>query len=174
MMISMPLACTISAIYWGLVLFAPALILPRLPPSPGGALAVVPGEPSAEASVLARIPLSLDLALHALPGVCQALDFFFLEKKYTWNQVFTQAPVMALLFGIWYSGLTEYLAVLNKAVFPYPFLTLNPFPVRMGIYGGAVFLAFLFFNLLNTIHPGRPLTANIDVIQKEVHPSRTE
>ena len=36
-------------------------------------------------------------------------------------------------------------------LFPYPFLTFNPFPVRVAIYGGATTAALGFFFLLNKI-----------------------
>jgi len=167
MMVSMALACTISSIYWGLLLFAPELIVPRLATGPGGIpKAVLPGEPSSE-SRLARIPLHLDLALHAVPGISMALDFFLFEKKYTWQQVYGQAPLILVLFLFWYGGLTEYLGYLNDGNFPYPFLSLNPFPIRAAIYCGASLLAYICFQLLNTIHPGRALLARAGLFQDE-------
>jgi len=166
MMISIALACTISSIYWGLLLFAPDLILPRLPPGAANPLGVVPGEPSSE-SHLARIPLHLDLALHAVPGISMALDFFLFEKKYTWKQAWKQAPLLVVLFVFWYGGLTEYLGKLNNNDFPYPFLTLNPFPIRAAIYSGAGLLAYISFQFLNSIHPGRALMARLGLFQDE-------
>ena len=39
----------------------------------------------------------------------------------------------------------------NNNLFPYPFLTFNPFEIRVAIYAGATTLALLFFFLLNNI-----------------------
>jgi len=166
MMISMALACTISSIYWGLLLFAPGLILPRLPAASGSPAAPLPGEPSSE-SHLIRIPLHLDLALHAVPGISMALDFFLFEKKYTWNQAWKQAPFMVILFVFWYGGLTEYLGYLNDGIFPYPFLTLAPFHIRTVIYSGAGLLAYISFQFLNTVHPGRAIMAKQGFFEDE-------
>ncbi|KZO95803.1 hypothetical protein CALVIDRAFT_598864 [Calocera viscosa TUFC12733] len=168
-MISIALACTISSIYWSLLFFAPGLILPRLPHAATNPMSIVPGEPSSE-SRLIRIPLHLDLALHAAPGLSMALDFFLFEKRYTRDQAWRQAPLMVLLFVFWYGGLTEYLGVLNDGIMPYPFLTLSPLPIRAAIYSGAGLLAYLSFQFLNTLHPGRPLMAQIGLMQDEAQP----
>ncbi|EJU05567.1 hypothetical protein DACRYDRAFT_20009 [Dacryopinax primogenitus] len=151
-MISIALACTISCIYWGLILTAPHLILPRLPVG-DNSFGFIPGETTGEL-VVVYIPLHLDLALHAVPGISMALDFLLFEKKYTWHEMWMQAPGMVLLFVFWYGGLTEYLGELNDGIFPYPFLTVNPLPIRVAIYCGAGTLAYLSFLFLNAIHPG--------------------
>lgn len=61
-----------------------------------------------------RIPLKVDLALHAAPGIALALDFFFFEKKYTRFQVARVAPLTVVLFGAWYVSLVEYCASHNE------------------------------------------------------------
>jgi len=57
-----------------------------------------------------KIPLKVDLALHVAPGIALALDFFFFEKRYTRYQVVRVAPLVIVLFGVWYAGLVEYCA----------------------------------------------------------------
>lgn len=46
-----------------------------------------------------------------------------------------------------------YVIILIEYAVPYPFLTENPFEIRVGIYGGASILALLSFWLLNALHP---------------------
>ncbi|KZS99066.1 hypothetical protein SISNIDRAFT_480648 [Sistotremastrum niveocremeum HHB9708] len=143
LMISLPLAMVISSIYWGLLLTFPSLILPPLPSS----------EPSSSsaAPALARIPLSLDLALHASPALSLVAEFFLMESKYSRHDVVYKAPIMACLFGLWYSNWVEYCAKYN-GVFPYPFLTDNSLPGRIAIYVATTIIALTSFRGLNAIH----------------------
>lgn len=41
----------------------------------------------------------------------------------------------------------------NCRTVPYPFLTQNPFPIRLAIYGGATTIGGLSFLAMNTLHP---------------------
>jgi len=63
--------------------------------------------------MLMKLPLKVDLALHAAPGVSLVFDFFFFEKQYTRYQVARVAPLAAVLFGVWYVGWVEYCASRN-------------------------------------------------------------
>ncbi|KAI0082744.1 hypothetical protein K474DRAFT_1654899 [Panus rudis PR-1116 ss-1] len=143
LMASLPLSVVISTIYWTLLLAMPHLIL--RPDSP------VDSEPSAssEAPGFSRIPLSTDLALHAVPGVALLLDFLLFEKKYSKKQVRYGFVLMALV-GTWYSVWVEHCAKYN-GTFPYPFLTLSPFHIRVAIYAGASLFAYLSFIGLNSL-----------------------
>lgn len=60
-----------------------------------------------------RIPLSVDLAMHAVPAITLTLDFFLFEKRYTRYQVTHIAPLAAILFGLWYVSWVEYCASYN-------------------------------------------------------------
>jgi len=114
-----------------------------------------------------RIPLNVDLALHAAPAIALALDFFLFEKRYTSYQVARVAPLTAILFGLWYVSWVEYCAnhngrcmslvscfsspsLIPDAV-PYPFLE-HPYYIRALVYVGAVVQAFLSFRFLNSLH----------------------
>ncbi|KAH8078245.1 FAR-17a/AIG1-like protein-domain-containing protein [Filobasidium floriforme] len=67
LLIAFPLAITISSIYWPLVLIAPYLILPQK--SSIGSSSGIVGEPSSSPDTpeMFRLPLWIDLSLHALP-----------------------------------------------------------------------------------------------------------
>ncbi|EGN95389.1 hypothetical protein SERLA73DRAFT_142019, partial [Serpula lacrymans var. lacrymans S7.3] len=61
LMVSLPLAIVVSAVYWSLLLLFPSLILQRK----------LESEPSSSSQVpeIIRIPLNIDLALHAVPAL---------------------------------------------------------------------------------------------------------
>jgi hypothetical protein len=124
-------------------------------------------EPSAAMIASMKLPLSVDLALHAAPGIVLLLDFFFFERRYTKRQVTRVAPLTAILFGLWYVSWVEYCAnhngrcessipvsgllLLITGAVPYPFLE-APYYIRTLVYIGAVFLAILSFRVLNSLH----------------------
>ncbi|KII88639.1 hypothetical protein PLICRDRAFT_41839 [Plicaturopsis crispa FD-325 SS-3] len=141
-MISLPLAVVISSIYWTLLLAFPHLIMQAFPTS----------EPtsSPSAPAIAYVPLPIDLALHAAPALTLVADFFLLERKYTRSEA-RWAPLVTAVSTVWYGAWVEYLATFNKT-FPYPFLTENPFEIRVAIYGGAALLALVSFWGINGLH----------------------
>ncbi|KIJ69002.1 hypothetical protein HYDPIDRAFT_172501 [Hydnomerulius pinastri MD-312] len=146
LMIALPLAFVVSSIYWSLFLFFPTLILRPEEPKES--------EPtsSSAAPKLMRIPLETDLALHATPFITLLTDFLVFERKFTKGQVSKGAPAIVFVYTIWYASLVEYCATFNGA-FPYPFLTENPFNVRVGIYTTVAGLALGCLGLLNALHP---------------------
>ncbi|KAJ3558668.1 hypothetical protein NM688_g787 [Phlebia brevispora] len=125
-MIAMPLAAVISTIYWGLLLLMPSLIL-----RPNNIEEYDPASTAKASDDLARIPLELDLALHAVPGTVLLIDFFLFERKYSKKYARYGGAAVATLAGIWYAWWVEYCASFN-GVFPYPFLTYSPFPKLWG------------------------------------------
>lgn len=145
-MIAMPLAAVISTIYWGLLLFMPHLIL-RAPEQGEWQ----PNVPTDDVPDLMRVPIKLDLALHAVPGTALIMDFFLFEVKYSKKTARYGGALVALLATVWYSCWVEYCASHN-GIFPYPFLTFNPFPIRAAIYGAAGAFAYLVFQALNWVH----------------------
>ncbi|KAJ1309835.1 hypothetical protein OPQ81_006600 [Rhizoctonia solani] len=165
LMISLPTSIIVSCIYWTLMLAFPHLILPPIvAPSE-------PAEPSSapEAPQFYRIPLKMDLALHLVPSLSLTLDFFLLERKYTARQLKTQAPLLAVLAAISYATWAEYCASKNGA-FPYPFLTISPFYIRVVIYAVTTLLAYLSLLGVNHVHPRRALAKGVDAVQKPVSP----
>ncbi|TFK54970.1 hypothetical protein OE88DRAFT_1653557 [Heliocybe sulcata] len=144
LMVSLPVAVVVSSIYWTLVLSMPHMILQA---NPG----TTPPTSSSEAPQLMRIPLEMDLALHASPALSLLADFLLFEKKYGRNETVYVAPVLAALFGFFYANWVEYLAKFNGS-FPYPFLTDNSFEIRVAIYSGAITLALVSFWLINSVH----------------------
>ncbi|CAE6472744.1 unnamed protein product [Rhizoctonia solani] len=165
LMISLPVSVIVSGIYWTLMLAFPHLILPPVEAP------LEPVEPSSapEAPQFYRIPLKMDLALHLAPSASLILDFFVLERKYTTRQLKTQAPFLAALAAASYATWAEYCASKNGA-FPYPFLTISPFHIRVVIYGVTTLLAYLSLLGLNSVHPRRALATGVDAIQKPLSP----
>ncbi|KAF9001870.1 FAR-17a/AIG1-like protein [Cyathus striatus] len=146
LVIALPLAVVISSIYWFLILLAPQLILQqnRLETEPSSSYTNPP---------IFRIPLSIDLALHACPGIALVLDFILLEKKYDGSLAKFGAPFIIGSFATWYGWWVERCAKYNNGTFPYPFLTENPWHIRLYIYIGASVLALCSFRALNAFHP---------------------
>jgi len=142
--IALPVSMVVSLIYWPLMILFPQLILP-----PASDSANAPEIPS-----FVRIPLWIDLSLHATPALSILVDFFFFESKYRWKDVQVGAPITTVAFGLGYSLWVEHCGKIN-GVFPYPFLTKNTFPVRVVIYSGATLLAFGSFIVINSFHRNR-------------------
>ncbi|WWC69613.1 uncharacterized protein I206_103556 [Kwoniella pini CBS 10737] len=146
LLFAMPVELVISSIYWSIILFAPELMLPPNPELSSSS------EPSAEAKdPLFRIPLLMDLSMHALPAVALAIDFFFLEKKFKPPASNIGSFVLAATFGTGYSLWVEHCASINGS-FPYPFLTIMNFQQRIMMYVGSTLMAWLVFRGLNAIH----------------------
>ncbi|KAF9023872.1 hypothetical protein BDZ89DRAFT_1069534 [Hymenopellis radicata] len=144
LMVAMPLESVVASVYWPLMMFLPYAILQ--------AEAAENSEPtfSTEMIKLARIPLPIDLALHAVPAASLLLDFILSEKKYSKSAESYAMPLVgacALLYSSW----AEYCASINGH-FPYPFLTDNPFGIRVVIYAGASGIAYWSFHLVNHLH----------------------
>ncbi|KAK7467042.1 hypothetical protein VKT23_004104 [Stygiomarasmius scandens] len=142
-MIALPVEVVISSIYWPLLLVATQLILQPDNSAPSSSPDVQPK--------FMRIPLSVDLALHAVPALSLLADFLFFEKKYSQKQATYGAPLVASLFTLWYSWWVERCGSIND-VYPYPFLTNNTFEGRILIYLGAGILAWVSFYLINRLH----------------------
>ena len=150
----------ISSIYWTLLTVASQLILR--------------GEPSSEptssvgSSKLVRIPLSLDLSLHAIPCIAMLIEFYLFEEKYSARAVRVHAPVVASVFAVCYGVWVEYCASFNRGCksihvlankcsdtmvskVPYPFLE-APLLVRLLIYAATTGIAVVSFRALDSLH----------------------
>ncbi|ORY25722.1 FAR-17a/AIG1-like protein [Naematelia encephala] len=147
LLFALPVELVISSIYWPLVLLAPHLMFP---PNPD---LVSSPEPSSipQADLLFRIPLWMDLSMHALPAAVLLLDFFALERRYTPPASTFGAPILAFTFGGAYANWIEHCASINGK-FPYPFLTVLDFQGRVAVYVGASVGALLVFWGLNAVH----------------------
>lgn len=142
-------------------MFIPHLILRPKDPN------TVPSSSLAQ-SELTRIPLSTDLALHALPAITMIIDFFLFERRYPKSWVNRAAPLMCVAAGFGYSVWVEHCKSYNgtckystnsctgcnsdRCLDPYPFLH-APTPIRVAIYAGATSLAYGALRLLNHLHP---------------------
>lgn len=140
-LVSMPLAVVISSIYWTLLLMFPALIVSKDP-------RVTEISSSEEVPQDIRLRFEHDIALHAVPGLSLFLDFMIFEKPYAGWAPKLGAPAMSLLFAVWYGSWVEHCAAFNGE-FPYPFLDMNPYPVRVAIYAGAAAIALVSFYFIN-------------------------
>ncbi|KIY68120.1 hypothetical protein CYLTODRAFT_421881 [Cylindrobasidium torrendii FP15055 ss-10] len=143
MMLAMPLGAVVSTIYWSLLLFFPNLIMPNN-------MAASATEPSSMDAAPFRIPLNIDLGLHALPGTALVIDFFLFEDKYTAKTVREYALLVAVGATIAYTSWEEYCSSINGS-HPYPFLNV-PLPIRLCIYAGATGIAYGSFRVLNWLH----------------------
>ncbi|KAF8909216.1 FAR-17a/AIG1-like protein [Mucidula mucida] len=144
-MVAMPLEAVVSSIYWSLIFVFPSLILPKASED------ITEPTSSSEVPDLFRIPLSVDLGLHALPGLALVLDFMLFEKKYSRKTMSSYALPLATLVTVLYTSWEEYCSSIN-GVFPYPFLN-NTVEVRLAIYAGATAIAYISLRALNAIHP---------------------
>jgi hypothetical protein len=92
----------ISLIYWPLVILSPQLILP-------------PASDSANTAEISpfRMPLWIDLALHATPALSILADFFLFESKYQWKDVQVGAPITTAAFALWYGLWVEHCGKIN-------------------------------------------------------------
>ena len=119
-----------------------------------------------------RVPLKIDLALHASPSIALVTEFIAFQKPYSSYETTFIAPILAAFAGVGYGSWTEYCgfhngecasifgfndALIKEPFFlvPYPFLTDNPFKIRVGIYGAATLLSISLFRALNRLHPDR-------------------
>ena len=68
---------------------------------------------STKISPFARIPLSVDLALHATPSLAMLADFFLFESKYKWKDVQVGAPITTAAFALWYGFWVEHCGKIN-------------------------------------------------------------
>lgn len=148
LLVALPLALTISTIYWGLLLAAPSLILP-----PKVRSTTQPGEPSSsdDAPELFRIPLWIDISLHLVPAVVLAIEFFVREKRYKAPMSTVGALIACGILSASYTVWVEHAASINGR-FPYPFLPLDSLPTRVAIYIGSTFFAFGAFKVINGLH----------------------
>ncbi|KAJ6547451.1 FAR-17a/AIG1-like protein [Mycena capillaripes] len=135
---ALPIATIVSSIYWTLLLMWPHLILQQMPAGSPDSLMV--------------LPLRMDLSLHAVPCLALLADFMIFERKYGRKATLYVAPALTLICTVWYGWWVEHCASKN-GTFPYPFLTLNPFEIRVRIYAAAGTVAFLAFYGLNALHP---------------------
>ncbi|KAL5533141.1 hypothetical protein ACEPAF_4917 [Sanghuangporus sanghuang] len=108
-MIALSLSFVVTSIYWSLIILFPHIIVPPAPEK---------GEPATPSFAqypdgLARIPLSLDLALHLTPALTLLVDFFLFEESYGKAEATWGATAMSALFGIWYASWVEYCASFN-------------------------------------------------------------
>lgn len=158
------MSIVISTIYWNLLLFMPHMILMADPEE------TTPTS-SSQVSGPARLSLPVDLALHAAPAIAMFIDFYFFEPRYSKSVSRRGSIALAALSGSWYSwwvercasynGFCKYFAPLHitstlTLMFlsvPYPFLTENPYNIRVLIYTGATVFSAVSFMVLNALHP---------------------
>ncbi|KAJ6455692.1 FAR-17a/AIG1-like protein [Mycena sanguinolenta] len=136
--VALPTATMVSSIYWSLLLAAPQLIMQKMPTG------------SDDSPVM--MPLRIDISLHAVPCLALLADFMIFERKYGRNASQLAAPALLSLYTLCYSSWVERCASFN-GTFPYPFLTLNPFEIRLRIYAGVCAVGCLSFYALNALHP---------------------
>jgi hypothetical protein len=121
-----------------------------------------------------RLPLFIDLALHASPASALLVDFLIFDTKYEERELKYRVPFAATVFAVWYGlwvehcaknnngicewilhllvAITTYLKLVAPSV-PYPFLTENPLEIRIVIYIVAALVAIMSFRLINSLHP---------------------
>lgn len=98
----------------------PALLLPPTNVSP------VDASPAGHEEVpLLRIPLSIDLGLHAVPAIVLLVDFFAFETKYSRKAVAVDSWILAGIYACFYASWAEFCASHNNGIckfcFHFPF-----------------------------------------------------
>ncbi|KAK0219774.1 FAR-17a/AIG1-like protein [Armillaria nabsnona] len=135
-MVAMPIEAVITSIYWTLITFFPNLIKMK---------ATTDGAP------IPFLPLSVDLSLHAVPGIALVADFLLLERRYSQRTVARYSIPTMVACTVAYGAWAEWCARIN-GYFMYPFLTENPFTIRLVIYAGSATVGYISFRILNAIH----------------------
>ena len=69
--------------------------------------------PSFSEPAIMRIPLKIDLALHAVPAISLLIDFFLVERKYSRRQAVWGGIVMTVLACSTYAPWIEYCSKFN-------------------------------------------------------------
>ncbi|KIJ68994.1 hypothetical protein HYDPIDRAFT_164692 [Hydnomerulius pinastri MD-312] len=107
---------------------------------------------AASFGLVARMPLDVDLCLHAVPFLSLLVDFIVFENKFAYEQANTVALIVISAYGICYGAWVEHIAKFNK-MFPYPFLTVRqPFSVHARTYVLAILVRMGFFRIVNDLH----------------------
>ncbi|KAH9842702.1 FAR-17a/AIG1-like protein [Rhodofomes roseus] len=150
LMVALPISTIVTSVYWTLLIFWTEMILAARPlpidsPNPDELV------PSFSEPTIMRIPLRIDLALHAVPAISLLLDFFCFERRYSRGQAIYGGIIMTALACLSYAPWIEHCAKVNGS-FPYPFLTESPFDVRVMIYAGLSTFALVFFWIMNALH----------------------
>lgn len=65
--------------------------------------------------MLVYLPLHLDLAMHAVPAVALAVDFFIYEQKFGRKSAIL-APLLAFAYAIFYGSWVEHCSSKNNGV----------------------------------------------------------
>lgn len=126
--LSPQLEFVISFIYWPLILFSPHLIARSIDES-----RALPDAPPQ----FMHLPLTIDLALHASPLFTLLIDFFVFQPKFSKIHVHKVAPVVVVVFTIWYASFVEYCATFNGSC---EFLIV---PTARHPHGSLTFLFFI-------------------------------
>lgn len=121
------LETVVAGVYWPLRLFFIPLILPNLE---------------------ARIPISLDLAIHLLPVISLSIDYYFFMPQ--WPISSKQAYPLFIVLTLGYWGLLHCLMD-DTSVFPYPFLQV-PDGTRAFIFALVLHIGFVSFTAQRKIH----------------------
>ena len=103
---NLQISIVISTVYWTLLTFMPHMILMSDPET------TVPTS-SGRVPKPERIPLHVDLALHAAPAISMFIDFYFLEPRFPKTVSRKGTIILSAIFGTWYSFCVEYCASYN-------------------------------------------------------------
>ncbi|KAH9857046.1 FAR-17a/AIG1-like protein [Lenzites betulinus] len=147
-MVALPVAMVVAAIYWNLRLFMPEMLFGW--DTPGTTTPVE--ESGSEVLSQEVVYLPVDLALHAAPAITMFIDFYFIEERYSKGASLWGSIICVGFAGSWYGWFVERCARYN-GFFPYPFLSVNPHPTRVLIYCVAAFFGVTSFVALNALHP---------------------
>jgi len=91
-------------------------------------------EPTASPDAFAafRLPLMVDLSLHAVPAVAMLLDFFLYETKYSKKEMQFGVPIALFSYAAVYGFWVEHCAKHNEGICMFYFLS----KVKVGIANG--------------------------------------
>ncbi|CAD6932650.1 unnamed protein product [Tilletia controversa] len=123
---ALPAESLIAALYWTLLSISPdLLIMPSQTEDPLTGKIILTS---------IRLPIWLDLRLHAFPGVLMLIDYYFFSPAWSEN---TQALVVGgaptLVYIAWVTVCAHF-----NGHYPYPLLTEASVLGRLGIYAGSL------------------------------------
>ncbi|KAE8211492.1 hypothetical protein CF327_g4750 [Tilletia walkeri] len=149
---ALPAEFLISALYWSLLSISPdLLIMPSKIEDPNN--------PGAFILHSIRLPMFLDLRLHAFPGVLMLIDY------YAFSPAFSKATHAAIVGGVptvLYISWATLCAQMNGK-YPYPLLTEASIPLRAAIYSGslAVMVGLTVFFRSTHVHVDKFLNTGV-------------
>ncbi|KAL9933649.1 hypothetical protein V8E36_007307 [Tilletia maclaganii] len=149
---ALPAEALIAALYWTLLSINPDLLIPSVKKPD-------PSNPGAFIMESIRLPIWLDLRLHAFPGVLMLIDYYAFSPAWSKNtHALIVGGVPTLIYVAWATLCAHF-----NGHYPYPLLTEASIPARLGIYAGslAVMISLTVFFRESHVHVDKLLNTGV-------------